>query len=503
MPSGHSAPPRIRASKSCGNCRAIKRRCDLQIPHCGQCIRQREQCPGYRDQWDLVFRDQTDHTIKRSKQKRAQRAAATGSSLPLTPSHPQHAAPPPPARGPNPGVDEIGVNYFLHHFVMSDDSPSRGFLNYIPVVYTAEAEHCTLVASMAAVGLLALANSTRQPDLVGHARVKYSEAIRNVNAALASPTESVKDSTLMSVISLGVFEHASNFESWVRHVRGAAALIVARGKNQFARKASIFMFNQVRADLVVACLHSNQPFPDDMYKLQEAAAPFVESSRTFWLMGVVASRCANLTYAVIRNAGEIPYSDLLEQATVLQAEFQSVFAVLAVQEPYITTLEPDRDPEFFHNGRYDLYKHTYAIRVWNNSRCMQMIHCEVMCYLLQKALATDLPPAIRESLSLRLQETLKIQLKLGEDILATVPQTLGLVSLEPTPQTPLNFSSDANVSGGYLLIWCLYLVGRSPVTTSKSRKWIIRRLQAIGEVAGTKMALQLLADIVKMDQSAG
>jgi hypothetical protein len=69
---------------------------------------------------------------------------------------------------------------------------------------------------MAAVGLVALA--TRQPELVHHAYAKYSEAIRHVNNAIASPTESVKDSTLMSVILLGVFEHVSNFESWVRHV---------------------------------------------------------------------------------------------------------------------------------------------------------------------------------------------------------------------------------------------------------------------------------------------
>ncbi|KAJ5997785.1 hypothetical protein N7522_009445 [Penicillium canescens] len=61
------------------------------------------------------------------------------------------------------------------------------------------------------------------------------------NIALVSPVEAVKDSTLMSVISLGVFEHVSNFESWVRHVKGAAALVIARGKSQFSSPTAILM----------------------------------------------------------------------------------------------------------------------------------------------------------------------------------------------------------------------------------------------------------------------
>lgn len=107
----------------------------------------------------------------------------------------------------------MGVNYFLLDFVSGGRSPSRGYLlNYIPTAsYSADLEHPTLVTSMAAVGLVALA--TQQPELVSHARNKYSEAIRHLNFALASPVEAVKDSTLMSVISLGVFEHISNSES--------------------------------------------------------------------------------------------------------------------------------------------------------------------------------------------------------------------------------------------------------------------------------------------------
>ncbi|KAJ5621564.1 hypothetical protein N7528_006347 [Penicillium herquei] len=67
MPSTTSAR---KPSTSCANCRAVKRRCDKKEPHCGQCVRMGQECHGYRDQWELVFRDQTKQTIQRSKSKK-------------------------------------------------------------------------------------------------------------------------------------------------------------------------------------------------------------------------------------------------------------------------------------------------------------------------------------------------------------------------------------------------------------------------------------------------
>ncbi|OJJ45127.1 hypothetical protein ASPZODRAFT_27137 [Penicilliopsis zonata CBS 506.65] len=77
-------PPRngFPASRSCGSCRAVKRRCDLQTPQCGQCMRKGEKCPGYRDEWELVFRDQTTRTIKQHKAKTARKMGSISHSTP-------------------------------------------------------------------------------------------------------------------------------------------------------------------------------------------------------------------------------------------------------------------------------------------------------------------------------------------------------------------------------------------------------------------------------------
>ncbi|PWY93026.1 hypothetical protein BO94DRAFT_511936 [Aspergillus sclerotioniger CBS 115572] len=476
---------RTRASRSCGNCRAVKRRCDQQVPHCGQCTRLRESCPGYRDEWELVFRDQTDRTIKRSKEKRAMQMTTKRST--------------PPPRGLETNVDQLGVNYFLHNFITSAQSPSRGWLNYIPAVFSADAEHPTLLTSMAAVGLMALANASRQPGLVKHARVKYSEAITSVNAALASPVECVKDSILMSVISLGVFEYVSNFESWVRHVQGAATLAIARGRRQFSTRVGILMFNQLRADLIIACIQANQPFPEGIRELQKEAAKHTNTQSGFWLSGVVATRVPTLMYNVGRNRGEVPWCSLLEEAMLLQRDCECVLGILAIEEPYTTIRDFEADPDLVHDSRFDLYRSAWAIRVWNNARCIEMIVCRIIIYLLQKMLATDLAPPI---LNGQFQETQQLLSKLGDDVLATAPQVLEFLSSGPERTVTFNSSAHASVSGGYILVWPLTMVGRCPVTKSDSRKWIIRRLRDIGESSGISMALQLLEDVVKIDELA-
>ncbi|KAJ5991610.1 transcriptional regulator family: Fungal Specific TF [Penicillium canescens] len=99
------------------------------------CIRMREECPDYRDEWDLIFRNKAQEHLRHATRLHVK-----------------------------PSADEIGVNNFLRNFV--NHSSSRGCLNYNSSVYHNDEEHPTLVASMAALAILA--------------RAKYTETIRNV-----------------------------------------------------------------------------------------------------------------------------------------------------------------------------------------------------------------------------------------------------------------------------------------------------------------------------------
>lgn len=53
-------------SKGCSSCRERKVRCDQKEPTCGQCERRQQTCPGYRNIVDLMFRDESNHVIKKA-----------------------------------------------------------------------------------------------------------------------------------------------------------------------------------------------------------------------------------------------------------------------------------------------------------------------------------------------------------------------------------------------------------------------------------------------------
>lgn len=106
-------------------------------------------CSIYHNKQKLIFCDQTDKTIEQSKETRAKCNGFTGSSRILLLS----------TAGLGPSLDEISINYFLYNFVINNQTPSCGFFNYIPAVYNADAEYYTPVTTMAAVDLVALANT--------------------------------------------------------------------------------------------------------------------------------------------------------------------------------------------------------------------------------------------------------------------------------------------------------------------------------------------------------
>ncbi|EGR44360.1 uncharacterized protein TRIREDRAFT_70547 [Trichoderma reesei QM6a] len=95
-------------SKGCSNCRERKIRCDQKDPGCGQCTKRQIECPGYRNIVDLMFRDESNHVIKKAtaarprikKLKQGVRAAPRLGAAPLEPP-PLPLSPPSPSPSPS------------------------------------------------------------------------------------------------------------------------------------------------------------------------------------------------------------------------------------------------------------------------------------------------------------------------------------------------------------------------------------------------------------------
>ncbi|KAL7932238.1 hypothetical protein V8C35DRAFT_307757 [Trichoderma chlorosporum] len=58
-----------RPSRDCHLCRQRRVKCDLARPACQRCIKYGAQCPGYRDQQELVFRNADPTAVKKRKKR--------------------------------------------------------------------------------------------------------------------------------------------------------------------------------------------------------------------------------------------------------------------------------------------------------------------------------------------------------------------------------------------------------------------------------------------------
>jgi len=104
------------------------------------------------------------------------------------------------------GWDDLGINFFINNFVKEANGPSPGQFSYIPELCRTEGLDDTLKASIIAAGLAGYAKRIKSAQLLNQARRVYAVALRKINASLRSPTEAVKNSTLLSTIIVAVFE---------------------------------------------------------------------------------------------------------------------------------------------------------------------------------------------------------------------------------------------------------------------------------------------------------
>ena len=75
-------------------------------------------------------------------------------------------------------------------------------------------------------------------------------ALRNINAALKSPADTIKDGTLISIIVVSVFEAMASstrmsLRAWTEHINGASDLLKLRGRSQIQTVIGLRLFIHV------------------------------------------------------------------------------------------------------------------------------------------------------------------------------------------------------------------------------------------------------------------
>ncbi|KAK0646222.1 hypothetical protein B0T16DRAFT_328227 [Cercophora newfieldiana] len=244
-----------KASQNCQSCRTRRIKCDKVRPQCTQCVRVGKQCPGYRDQLSLMFRDESAKVVQKAHaqwgvQDSSDGSEASGSSptstsptsslggrtrssftesvgpgSPVSPDGSRLAMARVPKEIQSTLVDRA-VQFYLEHYVIGlpDEAKAGQELRQEPWVYST-----TTRDTMAAVGLASQANLTGDKELMVLARQQYGLALQGTAFGLRDIHGLDIGVYLRAIVMLGMFEIVGGdglpTKGAQTHIMGGAALM--------------------------------------------------------------------------------------------------------------------------------------------------------------------------------------------------------------------------------------------------------------------------------------
>ena len=394
-----------------------------------------------------------------------------------------------------------------------------------------------LLSSIKAVGLAGVSNVTKAPALMVEASKQYVTAVRHLNAALQSPVEVKKDTTLMAVMILGIFEtlagrSENSLVAWAAHLNGAAALIKIRGPEQMKTVAGRRLFGQITAMLATSCLQQDIALPGHIFKLRLELDKYVNIKDITWENHRVLIVFTNL-YAAVKNGKLTDLHEILRQSLELDKKLVQIFSN-ATHDWTFSTIYTDDDPELIHNGRFHIYQHALSAQMWNGMRAIRIMLNEMVRNVLLRGFSMKPPLFVHKDHTEQLQKSTDALYQISSDIMSSVPQYLGYTikgnqvspdcSFGPRePVLPRNpgqmwsgfmdmrrdLPADLKTSSvpllrtaGYQLPWALFLVGITDIATEPVVGWVIKILKEVTRVLGIQQATVLAEKLEQNRNSA-
>ncbi|PYH92854.1 hypothetical protein BO71DRAFT_12380 [Aspergillus ellipticus CBS 707.79] len=502
-------------SRGCGTCRARRVKCDEARPTCNRCRKARRTCSGYRDPHAVWFRDESDSVVQRLK-----KSAAADPGLPAAKSQesavvrwkPVAAVSPHRRARPIPGpifnfaLDRVfqATCFFLNTFKWFNAfSLVERSTRHAPGSTQPLGEQA-MMAGIASVGLANLASRNQAPSLRLSARREYATAIQLTNAALRDPATVKEDTTLTAIVCLSLFEiivcdREDSLESWVKHSQGVAALLELRGGEQLQRESGAWMFQVLRNEVLMGCLHKGIRFPPVLVEIPDQMAPRPEtypfSTDGDRSMKIVAKFCdlqADVRAGTISDTKKVLSialtidSELEDFACNMSPEF--VYAV-GTRPPHLPPRAQDDHNFSFYHGTCHMYQSLWACNVWNNYRYTRIL----VNSLILSHLPAETPPGRQgpeyddfRDQCLRTRDRMR---QLATDICCSVPFKFGVAGHEEK----IGVDPVMTQAGtGFTLLLPLYVATLVDGVSGPIHEWVMNCFHIIGRVMGIHTAVALI-----------
>jgi hypothetical protein len=196
---------------------ADKFKCDLVNPACSQCLRVGKLCPGYRDQLELMFRDENDKVLRKTKMPKGVKHPPGPSKTAVKRTFVKYAT---ASQSPtkiinesseltclNPLEDE-GVRFFFTFYadaLATRQNATPQELSKSPL-WALLFRSSSFFNTVSSVGFAGLANVTKDPKHLYIARKKYSVSLNDMTRALQDTSRTGLDTAFKSMLILAAFE---------------------------------------------------------------------------------------------------------------------------------------------------------------------------------------------------------------------------------------------------------------------------------------------------------
>lgn len=496
--------------------------CDKIPEGCTQCKRAKRTCPGYRAIGERIFRDESSRVVQKFKAKEARKRS---SNSPIFPSGLSGSSEPDESSNSGaslevvqqdrsllsvsyslaPNLEDRAIAFFIFNYVINPNGPSRGHFDRVTDLCQTHNLDEPMIAAMTAVGIAAYSHAERVPSLINNARHQYTKAIQLTNAALRHPEEVKKDSTLMAIQVLGIFETLTgcqqrSLKDWMEHIYGAAAVIKIRGREQIRTPAGRRMLLQVTSSLLINCVHRSIRVPEHIRDYMEEAMRETSNPESGFKVQRVMMLLADLRAGIREGSMKGPDA-ILDRAMELDGVLLDISREVPPGWEYETIIT-DVDSDIVYNRRYHVYYDYWIALMWNVLRTLRIMLNGVIRGALLDGFSANPPIFTHVKYNAQFQLATEALYELQADILATVPQCVG--GRNPTRPTAGDVKNDPitvkfppiPMSGGSLLMWPLWFAGIMDNTTDAIREFVARILHSIGDIQGIQQA-HVLADLVQ------
>ena len=520
-----------------------------------------------------MFRDQSSNVIRKAKAAEAKKSTSPPRQSPRTTPESRSISEPTeelelvsqrwdPIFSIAPTVDERATCYFVFHYLVGIQAPSRGVLDNLLLLYQTGSIDENLLTAVKAISYASYAHHMQSPELKDVSRYQYTKSVKMTNKALQSNFDAAKDSTLMSVMILGMYEIITgrtqrSLEAWMEHVRGSAALIRMRGEEQLKTPQGRRLFIQASIGILSSCVQLNVAVPRQVEELIRKIPQYLDTDDEF----VHISFGIHLTLieinqyraAVVKGKLADPH-EILAKALELDAKLEH-FLVNPPRELQYHTFEATSSNDVAWRGKYHVYFDILAANLWNSVRVFRILLHERIRDTLLPGLTSNPPIFTKSEHTLQLQRSMDTCYELQAAILYSVPQHLGYVSntsirdlsspaiwtegvldrstkgsfgcaastelgrlglssaaIECSPPSDITGFSpqetslasrfdlvqvpDVRASGGYNLMWPLWLAGSMDLVTEEVQRYVIKCMDRIGSEMGIRQA-HMLAKVIE------